>query len=377
MGEHGNREDIHMIKRILIASAAGALCTTAAIAGGIDRSNQFVAPIFEETGETGGYAQLSFGRVDPEANRNGGGQTDPLGSYISFGFAAKKDLSDKLSLTLIHDEPFGVAVAYVDDPVGSPAAFAGGRASVDSSAFTGIARYEMDENISFHGGIRLQKMSGEIVGSPGGASTFLRAESDFAVGYLVGAAYERPDIALRVALTYNSAIDNEMAGIEIPLAGGVPAGAPVATAFTVETPASLNLEFQTGIAADTLLFGSIRYAEWDGFNVTTSTGTYASFSGDTTTYSVGVGRRLSEALSLAVSLGYEAAGGETTTPLAPTTGTKSISLAGTYNLGGGAKLSGGVSYVIPGDQTLAGTGGLIGWSDNSAIGVGFRLSKSF
>jgi len=44
--------------------------------------------------------------------------------------------------------------------------------------------------------------------------------------------------------------------------GGNPIN-PAGTSNTeVETPESLNLEFQTGVAADTLVFGSIRYARY-------------------------------------------------------------------------------------------------------------------
>ncbi|MEL6706556.1 MAG: outer membrane protein transport protein [Bacteroidota bacterium] len=359
------------MKKYLLTTAALSLFAGAAAAGGIDRSGQGIGVIFEDTGATGSYAQISLGSVDPEANRAGGGQTDPLSQYNQGTIAVKKQLSDDLSLSFIIDQPFGVDVAYVDDPAGTPPflTFAGGLATIDSTAYTAILRYELDENFSVHGGIRGQEVSGNIV-----SAGVLSASSGLDYGYLIGAAYERPDIALRVALTYNSAITSEFTGLETDLGTFVTS----ATAFEVEFPASINLDFQSGIAADTLLFGSIRYVEWDGFNLTTpGVGEYVRLNGDTTTYSLGVGRRINEQLSLAASLGYEAEGEETTSPLAPTTGTTSITLSASYSVDEATTLSGGVTFAKLGDQTLAGTGGLVTWDDNSAVGFGFRLGHKF
>ncbi|MDB9944045.1 hypothetical protein OAD19_03400 [Octadecabacter sp.] len=152
---------------------------------------------------------------------------------------------------------------------------------IDSTAITTVLRYKFDGGFSIHRGARAQEIGGNIVAAPG----LLVADSDYDFGYLVGAAYERPDIALRVALTYNSEIDNVLSRSEN--------GVAIAD-FTLTTPASWNLEFQTGVAEDTLVFGSIRYAEWDGFNLTANTKEYANFEGNTMSYSVGVGRHLND-----------------------------------------------------------------------------------
>ncbi|MBU2288850.1 MAG: aminotransferase class I/II-fold pyridoxal phosphate-dependent enzyme, partial [Gammaproteobacteria bacterium] len=97
----------------------------------------------------------------------------------------------------------------------------------------------------------------------------------YRVGWVAGVAWERPDIAARVSLTYNSEVDHDFDTVERgPLVdpdgpGPVPA-LPLlegTSTTTVSTPESWNLEFQTGVAADTLVFGSIRWVEWSAFRV--------------------------------------------------------------------------------------------------------------
>ncbi|GAB5436920.1 hypothetical protein [Falsiruegeria mediterranea] len=80
-------------------------------------------------------------------------------------------------------------------------------------------------------------------------------------GYALGVAWERPDIAARVSLTYSSAMEHTLLESEsLNPPPPVPAGTlvTVPASSTIETPQSVNLDFQTGIAPDTLLFGSVR-----------------------------------------------------------------------------------------------------------------------
>ncbi|MEL6551224.1 MAG: transporter [Pseudomonadota bacterium] len=361
------------MKKYLTTSAALAIAASAASAGGIDRSGQNIGVIFQDTGEMGGYAQFSFGNVSPEANGSfTGGVASPLGSYQQTGFAFKQQLSDALSLSVIYDQPLGALVEY---DAGVP--FFGGFADIESDAVTVLGRYELANGFSVHGGVRALSVEGSILTFFGATPALLSAESSFDLGTVVGAAYEREDIALRVALTYSSAITSEFTATE----NGVD------TAFDVEFPESINLDFQTGVAQDTLVFGTVRWVGWGGFNLTTpgdgvpgvSPAEYVNFEDDTITYTVGVGRRLSEELSVAVSYTYEEQGViPSTTALAPTTGLSSIAVSGSYALDGGVTISGGITYGIPGDQIVEnGLVGDVNFDDNEVIGVGVRVGFAF
>ena len=88
-----------------------------------------------------------------------------------------------------------------------------------------------------------------------------------------------------------------------------------------------------------------------------------------------MGRKFSDTLSGALSLGYEAAQGGAASNLAPTDGNFSIGLGATYNMDNGIELTGGVRYVMAGDATTE----LLGadFSDNSAIAVGLKFAYTF
>lgn len=348
------------MKTLMTATAALLAGTTLVSAGGIDRSGQFLGPLFESGGDTGSYLQFSFGQVDPAANT--ASMSDPLSPYNPVSLAYKTNLTDELSLAVIIDEPYGVNVNYIDG------AFAGGSANIKSTATTMVLRYKINDNFSVHGGLRAQNLEGSIV-----SSAALDATGEYAAGYLVGAAYERPDIALRVAVTYNSSITNDFTGLEVGLdtSGNPISFTPVA--FEVEFPESINVEFQTGIAQDTLLFGSIRYAMWDGFVLDSGLTEYVDFSEDTTTYSLGVGRRINENLALSASVGYEAPGERpSTTALAPTTGSTTLTVAATYTMDN-VTLTGGMTYGVLGDQSVA----VFDFEDNTVFGFGARVGFNF
>ncbi|WP_415920710.1 OmpP1/FadL family transporter [Tateyamaria sp. SN6-1] len=379
------------MKTRALAAAAVAASAVTAQAGGIDRSSQFISPIFEEGGETGSYVQFGLGRIMPSAEASNLSVANPLGDYNALSFAYKTDLTEKLSVALIIEEPYGADIQY---PLVSP--FAGGGASVSSEQISAIARYKFNDNWSVIGGIRALQVDGSIdtftaAPVPGGlAPVSIQADSDWAFSGVVGVAYEIPDIALRVALTYNSEASADFDGTESVFTDAtrsVAAGSG-ATSFTVDFPESINLEFQTGIAEDTLLFGSIRRSLYDGFNLTTPANTallggaigsinYVNFANDTTTYSLGVGRRFNEQWSGSISFTYESAGvTPSTTALAPTTGTSAVAIGAQYKMDA-MTISGGISYIVPGDQLVNSSVGQADFNDNDAIAVGLRIGYNF
>lgn len=269
------------------------------------------------------------------------------------------DLSDKMSMGIILDSPYGANVAYVTPgyPLNDT------NAEVKTETITVLGRYKFDDSISIHAGVRQVTASGHYDPTGPYASTYA-AGSD--VGYLIGGAYEKPEIALRVALTYASATEFALDGTMGDL--------------SAKMPQSVNLDFQTGIAADTLLFGSIRWADWTSATIDDSlAGNLVDYTSDTMTYTVGVGRKFWDSFSGALTVGYEKAEGVPKSNLSPTDGNFNIGLGGTYTQGN-MKISGGVRYIKPGDATTEASGPFPGGSrfaDNSAVAIGVKVSFSF
>ena len=152
-----------------------------------------------------------------------------------------------------------------------------------------MARYKFTENYSLIGGIKQVNVAsgGEVnlVNPANGAALVYNMGSASATGSVIGVAYERPEVAARVVLTSESAID-----LKIPTtltAGGAAAGSGDSVGGIGD---AINLSFQTGIAPDTLLFGNFRSSNWADnqltlFGSTTPVSTFE----DGNSWSLGVG----------------------------------------------------------------------------------------
>jgi long-chain fatty acid transport protein len=255
--------------RVLVTASALALAAGAANAGGIDRSGQSIAPLFEK----GGYAELSFGMVNPSVSGKdlaifGGRNSQNVGKdYLSLGFAYKQDINDQLSYAIIYEKPFGADLSYASVANGGSVAFGGTKAHAGYDELSAILRYKFNDNMSAYGGLRISRASGDVTlkgAAYGGLSGYnANFSNDTGYGYVVGVAYEKPEIALRVALTYHSAIKHEHDTKET--ISGFPIG-PVSTT-EVSTPQSVNLDVQSGIAPGWLAFGQIRWVDWSEYDI--------------------------------------------------------------------------------------------------------------
>jgi long-chain fatty acid transport protein len=347
------------MNKLTLASSALAMFAglNMASAGGIDRSGQDISIIYEK----GKVMQLSFGLVSPNVSGLFMGAVssgDMAATYLQMGFGYKQDFSDKLSFAVVVDQPFGAAVDYSNAAAVYP--FVNSTATVSALAVTGIARYSVSDRISVHGGLRLQTLSGEASLPRFGYT--LDASSNLGVGYLVGASYEIPDIALRAAITYNSEIEHTMSGSET---------------FPITTPESINIDLQTGIAANTLLFASARWVDWSDFVIDPPAfpaRPLVSYDNDSISYSLGVGRKFNDQWSGSISVGYEETKGGPVSNLGPTDGYLSLQVGAQYTKDN-MKISGGIRYIDIGDATTSTIGAA--FKGNSGIGIGVKVSYTF
>lgn len=366
------------MQRILGGVALTLLSAQSVYAGGVERSSQSTAILFEK----GTYVEFSFGLVDPKVSGVQDGTTTSAGdvsnTFSSPSLGYKTALTDHIDVALILDRPLGADISYSGDPA---YLLTGSSAELESYAVTALVKYRFDNNISIYGGVRNQQGSGDVTVNLGPLTYDLETTTESDFGYVAGIAWEKPDIAARVALTYNSAITHDFVGAE-SLFGG----APTNNTFSTEVPQSVNLEFQTGIAADTLLFGSVRWVDWTEFDVapTVFTGLLGaplvSYDDDVFTYNLGIGRRFNENWSGAISVGYEKQQGGFTSNLGPTDGFTSLSVGATYTTGN-VEISGGARYIWIGDATtqnpLAPGTPLGQFEDNSGLALGFKIAYTF
>ena len=365
------------MRHISLGLAALSLTAGAAVAGGIERSPQSVGLLFEP----GKVVQLGFGSLSPSLTGTVAGGTigsgDMAPGYTSLSLGAKMAINDRIDIAVIYDQSLGADVDYTGADALYP--LRGTEAELDGSDVTALLRYRVAERVSIYGGLRVQKIDASLSGLPLGSPLnpySLDVGRSQEYGYVIGAAYEVPEIALRVALTYNSAIDHEFSSTET-----APAFGTVAGTFTTTIPESVNLEFQTGIAKDTLLFGSIRWQDWAAFDITppaygAATGGRAliDYRSPYTTYTIGVGRRFNETWSGAVTLAHEPSTGDIQGNLAPRDGFSSIGVAATYRRDG-TEITAGVRYIMLGDATTQIVNAR--YEDNDALAFGLRLTQRF
>ncbi|NVJ96224.1 MAG: transporter [Marivivens sp.] len=367
------------MKKFTGAGIALLLGTTAAYAGGMDRSGQSITALFEE----GTYAEISFGSVSPDVS--GSFTTLQSGSmapdYRSIGLAFKTDLNDKVSLAFIVDQPFGANADYSNTDVGYPTA--GTSADVKSSEITVLARYKIDENYSVFAGPRLISAEGSYRRVLGGTNIYASDySSDSDIGFVIGAAYEIPEIALRASLTYSSETELFLEGSTV--AGFGASGGDL----TALLPKSVNLDFQTGVAENTLAFAGVRWVDWSEAELrdsnpnsnapTTTDGVIADFENtDTFTYTLGVGRKFSDNFAASLSIGYEKSQGGDVSNLGPTDGYISYQIGGAYTFDNGFELSGGVRFVDLGDAQTDISSIKTSFTDNSATAIGLKLAYNY
>lgn len=367
------------MKTTLSVAAIAVAAATSAQAGGIDRSGQGIGILFEQ----GRTAELSFGVVKPEMTGTDrapftgrtGNVVDTFGA-LDLGY--KADINAQLSYALILDQPFAADIAY---PVAGGSDWLGGtRAKADTTALTGLLRYKFDESFSAHGGLRLQQAKAGLTlngAAYGGLAGYdIELDRDLAMGWVAGVAWERPDIAARISLTYFSEIEHNFDTREYMGTTQVAAGKTA-----VKTPRAVNLDFQTGVAADTLVFGQIRWVKWSEFQLNPAwfypVGGGLIAVDDTTTYTLGVGRKFNETWSGAFSMTYEDPGRRNVSPLAPTTGRVGATLAAIYTHEN-MKITTGVNYTRLGNATAAPGGApRTDFRDSDALGIGVKVGFAF
>lgn len=240
--------------------------------------------------------------------------------------------------------------------------------------------YKVSDRLDVFGGVKYTEGSatGNVISEPSGD---INAKKGSVTSPVVGMSYSIPDIALRVTATYqgkattkhetSTAYSATMQGLGLP--------ASMALADTeASLPESFTLDFQTGIAANTLLFGSIHHAKWgdahiyfDGSSEAKSTWE------DSTTYSLGVGRKLNDNWAISGSVNYEAGGDKAGTSLLSTTnGVQGISLGAKYTRDN-MSVSAGVNYSQLGDKDVTAALGTGNFKDSSALTMGMKVGFNF
>ncbi len=308
--------------------------------------------------------------------------------------------ADAANLTTI----VGIARAEASGPAGENT-----KVEVRSENITAILgmKFGANKNFQVYGGPVAQRVQADVklrglaYGPATGYTSHISPDQDY--GYLAGISYSKPEIALKAALTYRSEIDHSMNISEtyplleqIALGAGAPPAVAAAAAtqsntMELTTPKSVNFDFQTGINPTMLATAKVRWVPWSDFEIVPPLYNAVSkrnpaygpdglalvgYDEDQWQVELGLAKRLTPALAVTGTVGWDSGAGDPTTSLGPIDGYYSAGLGAKYNVTENWAVSAGGKYLWFGDaQGQLPTKKIVGdFQDNDGYIVGVKVS---
>lgn len=459
---------------------------TGAFAAALDRSGQSMAAFLQP----GNYFEAGISVLDPDVSGKEAGTSetrrnieDMAGDYYFPSAALKFQPTEKFSVGILYDQPYGAdaeyqgtnvftsnpgtdtilstgainnivrtraiaaleaqgqpvndqTIAFASQQVRDSAAFqqltgalaAGNnflgegntKVEVDTQNLSLVFGYQPTENWNIYGGGVYQTVKGNLSLRGQAYSLFNGYDATFketsGTGWLAGLAFQIPDIALKASVTYRSEIDHDISASEdlsllnFPLLTTVLGGLGVSPAqlatlddsgkTKITTPQSVNLDFQTGVMANTVAFANVRWVDWSNFsirpyqfgNISEAVGpligrpdgfNLVEYEDDQISATVGVGRKFNDLWAGNVSVGWDSGAGNPVSTLGPTEGYWNVGLGLQYSPTPATFIAGGVKYFMLGDakaQTGAQAGSpeyVAEFEDNDAWAYGLKIGYRF
>ena len=426
------------LKYLSTAMVLATLPATGVFAAALDRSGQSISAFLQP----GNYFEAGISVLDPSVSgkvRNGyspsaappsaiGLQNTNLSDmgddYYFPSAALKLQVTDHFSFGLLYDQPFGAEATYsLSDTVSAAAGGVGlfhngtetTEVEVKSQSISMIFGYQPTENFNFYAGPVYQTIEGDVQlrglayggnSNFGGYNASIKETGD--VGWLAGAAYQIPEIALKASVTYRSEIDHKTTVNESSIAG---LGQNVGTVINmnnglgkteITTPQSVNLDLQSGIMANTVAFANVRWVNWKDFSIRPYAFGIASniagasptinkpngfdlvaYTDDQWSINTGIGRKLNDQWAGNVSVGYDTGAGNPVTTLGPTEGYWNLGVGVQYSPTPATFIAGGVKYFWLGDAKAQAASQfdtpnyVAEFEDNNAIAYGLKLGYRF
>lgn len=381
---------LHLKSGLMIFSVISVFFSSYSQASALDQSGQSILPFLE----AGNYIEVNAFAVDPSISGgvhdrpnlgrpNQSRETGDIGQNNQFYTAALKlQLTDQFSFGLLYDQPFAAKTAYPVLPNNSYSddmSHEGTSVNVRSQNLSFIFGYSPLKNFQVYGGPVYQSVKGNV-SFRGMAYTeaFNGYNANFKekgeLGWLVGGSYQIPEIALKAAVTYRSKIKYNFQVDEDFFGEPLQYVAPAKT--KIVTPQSVNIDFQTGIATNTLAYMSLRWVNWKKFNIRPTQydaltasymdmlteGTYKdgidldSYQKDQYTVILGLGHQLTDRWSIASDIGWDSGTGNPASTLGPMKGYWSFGLGAQFNPAPNYFIAAGVKYCWLGDAKAEGGG---------------------
>ncbi|QUY35999.1 OmpP1/FadL family transporter [Acinetobacter junii] len=398
------------------------LCTVPAgstFAAALDRSGQSIAPFLQPNN----YFEAGLTVLDPNVTGQDTSQNNTgnmANHYYSPHAALKIQATEQLSVGLIYDQPYGADAEYIGKSnfiESRPLPFKGGTSvTVDTENLNLLFGFQPNQNWNLYAGAVYQTLDSTVLLRGTSYSAYsgydFKTGKDEAVGWLAGAAYQIPEIALKASITYRAKIKHEMNAYENHGIAGMTGNAGFDAILNkinnsegtteITTPQSVNFDFQTGIMENTVAFANLRWVNWKDFAIrpykfgaasvlppiVAATGKkdgfdLVAYTEDQYSITAGVGRKVNDHWAGNVSIGWDSGAGNPVTTLGPTEGYWNIGLGIQYSPAPNYFIAGGVKYFWLGDAK-AQSGSqfdtpnyVAEFENNDAIAYGMKIGYKF
>ena len=391
--------------RILTLTALCALAASPTFAGGWETGKLDTSFLYED----GNYVELSYGSLDYSVNgTTQAGVTHPMAKDQTRRSISGKFKIGKLDVGIT---TFGSGAIQMDgqNPNAQAPNAAPGCTPVAALSFNCVSsvvpsadvkldtqailtRYSFSDNFSVTAGIREAKLKSSTVET---LAAVYAINSTSKTGMVYGVAYEIPEYALRAEVVRSEAISMGLTGTATRTGLGT---FDLDSTAALGVPEATTLKIQTGIAEDTLLMASAHKVKWSSSQIVVDVADVPNIAGviasdslntgsdfaSTTSYSLGLGRKLSENTSASLTYSWEdGSGASATSPFTMSNGSKTLSIGVKHTIDA-LSISGGLSYTKAGDvdvthmatPTIA-SGYTASYKGNSVTAFGLKVGYSF
>ncbi len=264
----------------ILLGVLGVFVSNISHASALEQSGQSILPFLEN----GNYAEANLFAVDSSVSGVVNDRADLVRDHQSrdtgdiaestqfYTAAIKLKLTDRLGFGVLYDQPFSADIkyparsnnSYFDNDI----SYEGTSVKADTQNLSLLFGYSPYQLFQIYGGPVYQTVKANVA-LRGNAYTqaFNGYNAKFKqqgeVGWLLGGSYQLPDIALKAAITYWSKIKYKFQVEEDIF--GEPLKLVENEKTKLETPASLNIDFQTGISEKSLVYMNLRWVNWKEF----------------------------------------------------------------------------------------------------------------
>ncbi|MDC4293615.1 transporter [Acinetobacter baumannii] len=368
----------------ILLGVLGVFVSNISHASALEQSGQSILPFLEN----GNYAEANLFAVDASVSGIVNDRADLVRDHQSrdtgdiaestqfYTAAIKLQLTDRLGFGVLYDQPFSADIkyparsnnSYFDNDISHE----GTSVKADTQNLSLLFGYSPYQHFQIYGGPVYQTVKANVA-LRGNAYTqaFNGYNAKFKqqgeVGWLLGGSYQLPDIALKAAITYRSKIKYKFQVEEDIF--GEPLKLVENEKTKLETPASLNIDFQTGISEKSLVYMNLRWVNWKEFETRPpqygalseilmkelTNGEYIqgfkldSYQNDQYSATLGIAHQFTEKWSTSTDVSWDSGTGDPASTMGPIKGSWSLGLGVQFNPAKNYFITGSLKYFWLGD----------------------------